>query len=100
MVFGEFNEVIKSAIEFKNSMIECTLYEYHLGNPLFSDNSDKIRDDGVNSLFIRFNSFTYKFKYATSDVKYFLFKSNCLVAYGCQLCNNEGKKQNDSLLHR
>ena len=91
LVFGDFNGVSKTAIELNDTLIECTDFESHLGNPLFSGNSDKWITDAINSLLSRYNQFMGRFKFATSDVKYMLFKSYCVIAYGCQLWNFEDK---------
>ena len=82
MIFGDMTNVINKSIFFNGVMIECTDYELHLGNPLDSRNSNRIIEEAVKYLYKNFNSIMYKFQFATSDVKYFLFKSYCMSVYG------------------
>ena len=49
--------------------------------------SDKYITDAVHTMYSRFNSLMFKFYSATSELKYFLFKTYCMALYGCQLWN-------------
>ena len=43
--------------------------------------SDKYVTDAVQTMYSRFNSLLLKFHSATSEFKYFLFKTNCMALY-------------------
>ena len=88
LVFG--NNVSQShSIKFNNVIISASSWEKHLGNHLDTINSDIHIKQATNLLYFRFNSIMHKFCSATSDLKYFLFKSYCMALYGCQLWNFE-----------
>ena len=86
LIMGK-SSVEQNSILFNNVNIQSSKWERHLGNLLDSCRSDKYVTDAVHTMYSRFNSLMFKFHSATSELKYFLFKTYCMALYGCQLWN-------------
>ena len=88
LVFGNNGTHIHS-VKFNDVVIFASTWEKHLGDHSDANDSDRHISQAIHLLYFRFNSVMHKFYSATSDLKYFLFKTYCMALYGCQLWNFE-----------
>lgn len=64
----------------------------HLGRVISSDMTHDYVASSVRDLYARFNLVSSRFKHCSPDVKYHLFKSYCVIAYGSQIWDFQAKK--------
>ena len=74
-----------SSIDFCDVTIPQAVSGIHLGNILGRNAYQLSVENAVRDLRVRTNVLMSRFGFCSSDVKYRLFKSHCVIAYGSQL---------------
>jgi hypothetical protein len=85
VVYSTNNDSVHVPFVFNDCTIERDVSEIHLGNMVGSNINHNNIKQGTHKFIAKANEMFSMFNHVSHNIKYSLFKTNCMPLYGCQL---------------